>query len=59
MAFIAYALQVTLRRRLRDLPPGLTPRSALGKFGGVRMIDVHLPTTDGHNVGNNPPAENG
>ena len=50
VAFMAYALHVTLRRRLRDLAPGLTPRSVLEKFGSVQMIDVHLPTTDGRQV---------
>jgi len=50
VAFIAYAMHVTLRRRLRDLAPGLTPRSALEKFSAVQMIDVHLPTTDGRKV---------
>jgi hypothetical protein len=50
VAFIAYAMHVTLRRRLRDLAPGLTPRSVLEKFGAVQMIDVHLPTTDGREV---------
>jgi Transposase DDE domain len=50
LAFMAYALHVTLRRRLRDLAPGLTPRSVLEKFGAVQMIDVHLPTTDGRTV---------
>jgi len=50
LAFMAYALHVTLRCRLRDLAPGLTPRSVLEKFGAVQMIDVHLPTTDGRTV---------
>jgi len=50
VAFLAYALHVTLRRRLRDLAPGLTPRSVLEKFSAVQMIDVHLPTTDGRQV---------
>ena len=50
VAFMAYALQVTLRRRLHDLAPGLTPRAVLEKFGAVQMIDVHLPTTDGRTV---------
>jgi len=50
LAFMAYALHATLRRRLRDLAPGLSPRSALEKFGAVQMIDVHLPTTDGRTV---------
>src|SRR6202044_3278628 len=47
IAFLAYALQVTLTRRLHALAPGLTARSALEKFAAVQMIDVHLPTTDG------------
>jgi len=50
LAFMAYALHVTLRRRLRGLAPGLTPRSVLEKFGSVHMIDVHLPTTDGRTI---------
>lgn len=50
VSFLAYCLQVTLRRWLRDLAPGLTPRSILEKFGAVQMIDVHLPTTDGRHV---------
>ena len=50
VAFMAYALHVTLRHRLRSLAPGLTPRAALEKFSAVQMIDVHLPTTDGRMV---------
>lgn len=50
VAFMAYALHVTLQNRLRSLAPGLTPRSVLEKFGTVQMIDVHLPTTDGRMV---------
>jgi hypothetical protein len=50
VAFLAYALHVTLRRRLRGLAPGLTPRSVLEKFGSIQMIDVHLPTTDGRKL---------
>ena len=50
VAFLAYALHVTLRRRLRNLAPGLTPRSILEKFSAVQMIDIHLPTTDGRKV---------
>jgi hypothetical protein len=50
LAFMAYALHVTLRQRLHDLAPGLTPRSVLEKFATVQMIDVHLPTTDGRTV---------
>jgi transposase len=50
VAFLAYCLHVTLRRWVRDLAPGLTPRSILEKFSAVQMIDVHLPTTDGRHV---------
>jgi hypothetical protein len=50
LAFMAYALHVTLRHRLSALAPGLTPRAALEKFAVVQMIDVHLPTTDGRTV---------
>lgn len=50
LAFMAYTLHATLRRRLRDLAPGLTPRAVLEKFGAVQMIDIHLPTTDGRTI---------
>jgi transposase len=50
VAFMAYTLHATLRRRLRDLAPGLTPRAVLEKFSTVQMIDIHLPTTDNRNV---------
>jgi transposase len=50
IAFLAYCLHVTLRRRLRDLAPGLTPRAVLEKFAMMQMLDVHLPTTDERTV---------
>jgi transposase len=50
VAFLAFCLHATLRRWLRDLAPGLTPRSVLDKFRALQMIDVHLPTTDGREV---------
>lgn len=50
VSFLAYCLHVTLRRWLRDLAPGLTPRSILEKFAAMQMIDVHLPTTDGRHI---------
>ena len=50
IAFLAYCLHVTLGHRLRELAPGLTPRSVLDKLGAIQMIDVHLPTTDGREV---------
>ncbi len=50
VSFLAYCLHVTLRRWLRDLAPGLSPRAVLDKFRAVQMIDVHLPTTDDREV---------
>jgi transposase len=50
IAFLAYCLHVSLGRRLKDLAPGLTPRSVLEKFKAMQMLDVHLPTTDGREV---------
>jgi transposase len=50
ISFLAYALQVTLKARLRRSAAGLTPRSALEKFATMQMLDVHLPTTDGREV---------
>ena len=50
VAFLAYCLHVSLGRRLKDLAPGLTPRSVLEKLGAMQMIDVHLPTTDDREV---------
>jgi hypothetical protein len=50
VAFLAYALHVTLRARLRPLAGGLTPRAVLDKFAAIQMLDVHFPTTDGRTL---------
>ena len=50
ISFQAYGLPVTLRRHLRDLTPGLTPRSVLEKFATMQMRDMHLPTTNERTV---------
>ena len=47
ISFLAFALHATLKGRLRDLAPGLTPRAALEKMATLQMIDVKFPTTDG------------
>ncbi len=47
VAFLAYALSVTLRQRLAPCAPGLTPRAVLEKLATIQMLDVCLPTTDG------------
>ena len=41
---------VTLEHRLRAPAPGLTSRAVLEKRSAIRLIDVHLPTTDGRNL---------
>jgi hypothetical protein len=50
ISFIAFALHATLKGRLRDLAPGLSPRAALEKMATVQMIDVKFPTTDGREL---------
>ncbi|MGO8929097.1 MAG: IS1634 family transposase [Limisphaerales bacterium] len=50
VAFLAYCLHVSLGRRLKELAPGLTPRSVLEKFKAMQMLDVHVPTTDGREL---------
>ena len=47
VAFLAYALSVTLRQRLMALAPGLTPRAVLEKLAPIQMLDVCFPTADG------------
>jgi len=50
VSFLAYCLHVTLGRWLHGLAPGLTSRSALEKFAGIQMVDVHIPTADGRTL---------
>jgi transposase len=50
VAFLAYALHVTLRHRLKGLAPGLTSRAFLEKLRAIPMVDVHLPTTSGEEI---------
>ena len=47
VAFLAYALSVTLKQRLVASAPGLTPRAVREKLAPIQMLDVCLPTTDG------------
>jgi hypothetical protein len=47
VAFLSYALSVTLKQGLHALAPGLTPRAVLEKLATIQMLDVCLPTTDG------------
>ena len=50
VAFLAYCLTVTLRRRLQRHAPGLTPRAVLEKLATIQMLDVSFPTTDGRTL---------
>jgi transposase len=50
ISFLAYCVQATLSRRLKDLAPGLTARAVIEKMAALQMIDVHLPTTDQRTV---------
>ena len=50
VAFLGYCLMVTLRRQLQSHAPGLTPREALKELSAIKMVDVHLPTTDGREL---------
>lgn len=50
VSFLAYCVQATLTRRLKDLAPGLTARAVIEKMAALQMIDVHLPTTDQRTV---------
>jgi len=47
IAFLAYCLTVTLKKRLQAHAPGLTSRAVLEKLKAIQMLDVWLPTTDG------------
>lgn len=50
IAFLAYCLHATLAQQLKPHASGLTPRSVLGKFAAVQMVDVTIPTTDGRQL---------
>ena len=50
VAFLAYCLSVTLRQVLRSVAPGLMPRAVLEKFATLKLLDVSVPTIDGHQL---------
>jgi transposase len=47
VAFLAYCLTATLKHRLQEHAPGLTPGAVLEKLASIQALDVRLPTTDG------------
>ena len=50
ISFLAYSLHVTLKARLRLSAAGLTPRAVLEKLATVKLLDVHIPTTDNREI---------
>ena len=50
VAFLGYCLTVTLKNMLYPHAPGLTARAVLETLRTIRMVDVHLPTTDGRRL---------
>jgi hypothetical protein len=47
---VAFCLHATLRHKLRQKAPGLTPRSLIEQPCAIPMLDVHFPTTDGRTL---------
>jgi len=47
IAFLGYCLSATLRAKLSQSAPGLSPREALASLSRIQLVDVELPTTDG------------
>src|SRR5246500_864286 len=47
IAFLAYCLQVTLKNRLMNHAPGLTPAAVLEKLATIQMVEVWIPMLDG------------
>jgi transposase len=47
VAFLAYSLQVTLKNRLMQHAPGLTPAAVFEKLATIQMVEVWIPMVDG------------
>jgi transposase len=47
IAFLAYCLQVTLKNRLMQHAPGLTPVAVFEKLATIQMVEVWIPMVDG------------
>jgi transposase len=50
VAFLGYALWVTLKQLLRRRGTGLTPTQALARLATLQSADIILPTTDGREI---------
>jgi hypothetical protein len=50
VAFLGYALWVTLKHQLRRCGSGLSPRQALAQLATLHSADIVLPTTAGREI---------
>jgi hypothetical protein len=50
IAFLGYALWVTLKHQLRRRGTGLSPSQALAQLATLQSADIVLPTTDGREI---------
>ena len=50
VAFLGYALWVTLKHLLQRRGTGLTPARALAQLATLQSADIVLPTTDGRDI---------
>ena len=50
MAFLGYALWVTLKHLLLGKQSAFTPARALDLLSQLHSADIALPTTDGHEI---------
>jgi transposase len=50
VAFLGYALWVTLKHQLRRCGTGLSPTQALAQLATLQSADIVLPTTDGREI---------
>lgn len=50
IAFLGYALWVTLKHQLRRRATGLSPTQALAQLATLQSADMVLPTTDGREI---------
>lgn len=50
VAFLGYAVWVTLKHHLRRCGSGLSPSQALAQLATLQSADIVLPTTDGREI---------
>lgn len=50
IAFLGYALWVTLKHQLRRCGSGISPSQALAQLATLQSADIVLPTTDGREI---------